>query len=432
MVRTHWYFRVTIVLVVAMAAAVAAAAGVALGAQQEPRQGTSSAPQDSGGSSSVAPSSNVKPSAAITDHPAIAWGYNSFGQLGNGTTTDSTTPVGVSNLDNADIKQVAASTYHSLALESDGTVISWGRNDYGQLGDGTTTPFIRPTPEWVPNLSGVTSIAAGAVHSLALKSDGTVWAWGANHYGQLGNGTTADSSTPVQVSNLSGVTSIAVGLDHSLAIESDGTVWVWGQNDWGQLGDGTTAEFSSTPVQVPNLSGVKDIAGGVVHSLALKSDGTVWAWGYNGAGQLGDGTTTISTTPVQVSNLSGVTNIEAGWWHSMAIKEEPVNTKKGTGRTTSVVMVWGDNNYGQLGNGTTTESTTPVRVSNLSGVKDIAGGAHHSLALKSDGTVISWGRNDTGQLGNGTTTDSPTPVQVPKLKRVTDIVGGRDYSLAAK
>ena len=437
MVRTPCYFRAMIVLVVAMAAAMAAAGGVALGAQQEPRQGTST-PQDS--SSSVAPSSNVKPSA-ITDHPAIAWGYNSYGQLGNGTKTDSTTPVGVSNLDKADIKQIAGSYYHSLALESDGTVWAWGRNDYGQLGngtigDGTTTPYISSTPVQV-DISGVTDIAVGDLYSLALKSDGTVWAWGSNYYGELGNGTTTDSPTPVQV-NTSGVTvtNIASGGSHGLALKNDGTVLAWGFNSHGQLGSEITdfPAFLSTPVQVPDLSDVKDIAGGAYHSLALKSNGTVSAWGNNSSGMLGNGSLDPqSITPVQVSNLSGVTSIAAGSYHSLAIKEDTVENKKRNGRTTiSVAMAWGENEWGQLGNGTTTNSNTPVQVSNLSGVKDIAGGGHHSLVLKSDGTVWAWGRNNYGQLGNGTTTDSPTPVQVPKLKRVADIDSGAHHNLAAK
>ncbi|MCL2141249.1 MAG: hypothetical protein FWH42_06320, partial [Dehalococcoidia bacterium] len=171
---------------------------------------------------------------------------------------------------------IAGGESHSLALKSDGTVWVWGETYYGQLADSFFTTTVQ-----VSSLSGVTAIAAGAYHSLALKSDGTVWAWGWNGNGQLGDGTATDRYSPVKVSSLSGVTAIAAGWDYSLALKSDGTVWAWGWNGDGQLGDGTTT-VRHTPVKVSSLSGVTAIAAGAYHSLALKSDGTVWAWGWNG------------------------------------------------------------------------------------------------------------------------------------------------------
>jgi alpha-tubulin suppressor-like RCC1 family protein len=246
-------------------------------------------------------------------------------------------------------------------------VWAWGENISGQLGDGTTANL--STPVQVSGLSGLQAIAAGGAHSLALKADGTVWAWGDNSYDQLGDGTTfIDRNTPAQVSSLSGVKAIAAGGAYSLALKADGTVWAWGEIISGQLGDGTTAN-RSTPVQVSGLSGVKAIAAGDVHSLALKADGTVWAWGDNSHDQLGDGTTTNRNTPVQVSSLSGVKAIAAGRVHSLALKEA------------GTVWAWGDNSYDQLGRGTTIRRGTPVLVSGLSGVKAIAAGYNHSLAL---------------------------------------------------
>ena len=240
----------------------------------------------------------------------FAWGYNGYGQLGDGTTTDRHTSVPI-NLTN--IVAVASGYYHSLGLKSNGTVWAWGNNGWGNLGDGTYNQRLNPVP--VTGLTGVaTAVAAGYYHSLALKGNGTVWAWGNNGNGQLGNGTTNQSPIPVQVSPLTGtVTAVAAGYYHSLALKSDGTVWAWGNNGNGQLGDGTTTQRLS-PIQVTALTGtVIAIACGQFHSLAIKSDGSVWAWGNNGNGQLGDGTSgTNRLTPVQVTVLTGtVTAIAA-------------------------------------------------------------------------------------------------------------------------
>jgi len=368
--------------------------------------------------------------ALKTDGTVWAWGRNEYGQLGDGTRTDRFTPVQVKGPGGSDwltdVQAVAAGGYHSLALKTDGTVWAWGRNNGGQLGDGTTTDRLTPVQVVGPGgsdwLTDVQAVAAGVGHSLALKTDGTVWAWGWNEFGQLGDGTTTNSSTPVQVVGpggsgwLTDVQAVAAKWGHSLALKTDGTVWAWGGNWCGQLGDGTTTN-SSTPVQVvgPGGSGwltdVQAVAAGVEHSLALKTDGTVWAWGRNEYGQLGDGTTTDRYMPVQVKGpggsdrLTDVKAVAARWDHSLALK------------TDGTVWAWGRNNSGQLGDGTTTDRLTPVQVVGPGGsgwftdVQAVAAGLHHSLALKTDGTVWAWGANWYGQLGDGTTTDSSTPVQ---------------------
>ena len=360
----------------------------------------------------------------------VGWGANNDGQLGNGTTTNSSTPVHVDGIDGSGtltgVVAVAAGGVHSLALRSDGSVVAWGDNAQGQLGNGTATGSVTPVQVQgvggTGTLTGVVAIAS-AEHSLALRSDGSVVAWGYNAQGQLGDGTSTNSPTPVEVEGVSGVgtltgiVAIAAGGNHSLALRSDGTVVSWGYNGFGQLGNGTTTN-SPTPVEVEGVSGVGSLTGvvaiaaGATHSLALRSDGTVVAWGYNTDGELGDGTTTNSPTPVEVQGvggsgtLSGVVAIAGGYDHSVAL------------RLNGSVVAWGDNDEGQLGNGTTTNSFTPVKVQGvggsgtLTGVVAIAVGSLHSVALRSDGTVVAWGFNGDGELGNATTTGSFTPVPV--------------------
>ena len=364
---------------------------------------------------------------------AWAWGYNSSGQLGNATTTNSSTPVQVSLPSGTTVTAIAGGSAHSLALTSSGQVLAWGYNADGELGNGITTTtgcFCISTPVAVSLPSGitVTAIAGGQSHSLALTSTGQVLAWGSNSYGQLGNGSTTNSSTPVAVSLPSGttVTAIAGGFYHSLALTSSGQVLAWGWNFYGQLGNGTTTNSSTpVPVSLPSGTTVTAIAVGFYHSLALTSSGQVLAWGWNFYGQLGNGTTTTTTscqcipTPVQVSLPSGttVTAVAGGYGHSLALTS--------TGR----MLAWGYNGYGELGNGSTTNSSTPVAVSLPSGttVTAIAGGFYHSLALTSSGQVLAWGINNYGQLGNGTTTNSSTPAVVSALQAVVIAIAGGGY-----
>jgi alpha-tubulin suppressor-like RCC1 family protein len=267
----------------------------------------------------------------------------------------------------SNVRAIAAGARHCLALKTDGTVWAWGYNSAGQIGDGTKT--IRPSPVRVA--TGVIAIAAGEIHSLALKSTtNVVLAWGSNTYGQLGTGVIGGfSTTPVQVSGLSGVSAIAAGHFHSLTIKSS-LVRAWGANSFGQLGNNTTTH-AATAVTVNGLSGVTAISGGNSHSLALKTDGSVWAWGANGSGQMGDGTRINRLTPVRVSGLSsGVIAIAAGLHHSLALK------------SSNTVQTWGANGSGQLGSGAVGGfRTTPMTVSGLSSVSGIGAGWYHSLAI---------------------------------------------------
>ncbi|MBI5483798.1 MAG: S8 family serine peptidase, partial [Deltaproteobacteria bacterium] len=312
---------------------------------------------------------------------------------------------------------IAAGESHTVALKGDGTVWAWGSNEYGKLGDGTTTNRI--TPVHISGLSGVTAIAARGHHTIALMSDGTVWTWGANYDGQLGNGSTTQRSEPWEVPGLSGVIAIASGTSYSVALKGDGTVWSWGDNYYGQLGDGTTTD-KTTPVQAQGLSGVSAIGSGISHTVALKSDGTVWSWGLNGFGELGDGTTTDRHTPVKVSGLSEIVGVYPGQRYTEVLKMD------------GSIWGWGVNNFGQLGDGTTINRKLPVRVAELSGVLTIIGGGAHTIAALGDGTVSAWGYNDYGQLGDGSTTQKPIPTQLPGFSDVLTIAAGWGHSVAVK
>ncbi|MEI6309167.1 MAG: hypothetical protein WCP58_05955, partial [bacterium] len=335
------------------------------------------------------------------DGTVWAWGLNSSGQLGLGDTTNRSSPVQVTALGSI-VKALAAGYYHSLALKEDGTVWAWGYNIHGQLGLGDFAD--RNNPVQITSLGdGVAALAAGRDHSLAIKNDGTVWAWGYNNYSQLGLGDTTNRVTPVQVTVLgNNVAALTAGGWHTLALKGDGTVWSWGLNSSGQLGLGNTTSCSS-PVQVASLgNSVAALATGGEHSFAIKNDGTVWAWGLNGSGQLGLGDTTNRLTPVQVTNLgSNVAALTAGGWHSLALKGD------------GTVWSWGLNGSGQLGLGDATYRSSPVQVNILgNNVAALTAGGWHTLALKGDGTVWAWGRNSDGQLGLGDTAVRSSPVQL--------------------
>ena len=287
---------------------------------------------------------------------------------------------------------------HTVALRADGTVMAWGNNSHGQLGDGTT--ISSSSPLVVPGLAKVMAVAAGGQYTIALKADGTLVAWGYNDYGQLGDGTTTTRLSPVAVPGLSNMAAVAAGGNYTVALKSDGAVMMWGNNDYGQLGDGTTAS-SSSPLVVPGLTGVVAVAAGSQHTVALKADGTLVAWGNNDYGQLGDGTTISHTSSLAVPALSNVTAVAAGGNYTVALKSD------------GTLVAWGDNGYGQLGDGTTTTRLSPLAIPGLSEVVAVAATRYlHTVALKSDGTMMAWGNNDSGQLGDGTMKDRHSPVAV--------------------
>lgn len=346
------------------------------------------------------------------------WGANEHGQLGNGSTRSSLTPVDVRQL-NATVIAIDAGTEHTCVVTSEGGVKCWGSNEYGQLGDGTQER--RLTPVDVQGLPGsVTHIAAGSGHTCALTGSGSVLCWGRNDIGQLGDGTNEPRLAPVGVSGLqNGVVAMDLVGHHTCALTDSGGVLCWGRNSHGQLGD-DTLESRSTPVEVTGLAnGITAIAVGGYHVCAA-TNGSVWCWGWNGSGQLGDGgggepcgnegKDICRLTPVEVVGpMSSVTAISAGWVHTCTL-------------AAGGVQCWGNNENGQLGDDSTTARLTPVNVIGLSGVTAIDARTNVTCALTSGGGVKCWGWNNRGQLGDGTTETRRTPVDVVAGKEDTGTV----------
>ena len=290
---------------------------------------------------------------------------------------------------------------------------TWGYNNFGQLGDNTTAAKSSP----VQTVAGGTnwkSVAGGYYHTAAIKTDGTLWTWGYNSYGQLGDNTVAAKSSPVQtVSAGTNWKQVASGYYHTAAIKTDGTLWSWGFNIYSQLGDNTTAGKSSPVQTVAGGTNWKSVASGYYHTAAIKTDGTLWTWGQNSNGQLGDNTLAGKSSPVQT--VAGGTNwksVTRGQYHTAAIK------------TDGTLWLWGYNNYGQLGDNTIANKSSPVQtVAGGTNWKSVAGGSAHTAAIKTDGTLWTWGRNLYGQLGDNSITHRSSPVQT--------VAGGTNWKLVA-
>ena len=378
--------------------------------------GAGAGASDRSSATAMAVSAGGLHTCALTNaHGVECWGWNAFGQLGDGTRHDRLTPVAVSSL-GAGVAAVSTGNAHTCALTKAGAAKCWGDNDWNQLGDPTPQVDYRTLPVDVYGLSGgVAAIVAGGLHTCALTTAGGVKCWGDNSYGQLGDGRggceDCSSPFPVDVRGLTtGVTAIAGGGWHTCALTKAGTVECWGWDAFGELGDGRGGScgseigcYSSIPVSVHGLpGGVSAIAAGGAHTCGLTGAGAVRCWGENANGQLGDGTTTNRYFPVLVSGVAGgVKAISTGGNHTCALT------------SAGAVECWGQNGSGQLGDGTTHRRRVPRRTAGRGrGVVAISAGSRHSCAVTIGGGIKCWGYNLDAQLGEGSTTDSHEPLSV--------------------
>jgi len=351
----------------------------------------------SGGRVSAVLASGDSSFAVLEDGSLWAWGINSVGiwggMLGDGTTINRERPVWIMD----DVVSVFHGTLHGLAIRKDGSLWGWGFNGNmfegltiepveGRIGDGTTID--RLTPVFI--LDDVVSVSAGVSHSLAVRSDGSLWAWGS---GRIGDGTTDSHLAPVRI--MDNVVAVSAGLNHSLAIRADGSLYAWGNNNLGQLGTGNTT-FYSSPVRIKN--NVIAILAGNSRSLAITSDGGLWAWGSNLMGMPGGSVWEANdlTSPARI--MDDVADVFFGSYAMYVLRSD------------RSLWAWGDNFVGQLGDGSGTRQQNPVKI--MDNVVSFSAGHAHALAITNDGNVLAWGWNEHGQLGDGTTTNRTTPFRI--------------------
>ena len=345
---------------------------------------------------------NLIPGGFANTAPGLwEWGRNYAGGLGLNDQTHRSSPVQVGALNNW--KQISGGNDGFIAIKTNGTLFTWGLNwFYGHLGLGDVNH--RSSPVQVGALTNWKLVASGWYHTAAIKNDGTLWMWGANTYGQLGLLDITHRSSPVQVGALTTWRQAGLGLQITAAIKTDGTLWTWGFNNatFGQLGLGDVVHRSS-PVQVGALTNWKQVAGGNGWFAAIKTDGTLWTWGYNNNGQLGLSDITHRSSPVQVGALTNWRQVVAAGLTTNAIK------------TDGTLWTWGHNSYGALGLGDVDHRSSPVQVGALTNWKQVAGGQYINGAIKTDSTLWTWGHNGYGQLGLGDLNHQSSPIQVGAL-----------------
>jgi alpha-tubulin suppressor-like RCC1 family protein len=326
------------------------------------------------------------------------WGYNGYGQLGIAGLGDETSPVRVGS--DSNWATVSAGLYHTCATRSGGSLWCWGLNNQGQVGQGTVdTP--KTSPVQVGNLTTWIRVAASLGHTCATRSDGTLWCWGAATAGELAVGNWTLSSSPMRVGDGLRWSKAATGTGHTCATRTDGTLWCWGYNGNGELGIGSTVSTQGGPVQVGSNTTWAGLTANTAHTCATRTDGTLWCWGWNAYGQVGNGgVVTPQTAPVQVAGTTWRT-VKAGYSHTCAT------------RVDGTLWCWGNNANGELGIGSTvTQETTPVRVGTDATWNVLSVGALHACATRTNGTLWCWGYNASGEIGIGGAVTQRSPVQV--------------------
>ena len=356
----------------------------------------------------------------ITSPGLWSCGYNLNGYLGNGTITSYSSPIQVGSQTNW--KQVSANVKNTAAVKTDGTLWTWGLNNAGQLGNGNTTSYSSPIQ--VGALTTWKQVACGYATMLAIQADGTLWAWGSNAKSQLGvsASTSLAYSSPIQVGALTNWKQVSCGASVMLAVKTDGTLWGCGYNTFnGQLGNGTTTTYFS-PIQIGALTDWKFVTvdGSAGATAALKVDGSLWTWGNNNQGGLGNNNRTSYSSPVQVGALTNWKQVSVGSYHTTAIKAD------------GTLWAWGMDSYGQLGNGNRTSYSSPIQIGSLTNWKQVAAGKDFTLAVKTDGSLWSCGYNGAGQLGTGNTTSYSSPVQVGALTTWKQVACGYRHTVAIK
>ena len=351
--------------------------------------------------------------AAKADGTPVKWGANSLGQLGIGSTTTANT----THITDIYKKPIYALGYsHTLAINANGALWAWGNNGYGQLGIGNTTK--QPTPQPVGTATNWVSVACGSSHTLAINAKGELWAWGDNQYGQLGIGNYTSQATPHRVGTATNWVSVACASLHTMAINASGRLWAWGYNSSSSLGLGTSIVQYNTPQPVGTDTNWVSVACGTFYTMAIKSNGELWAWGSNNYGQLGTGYTYNQPTPRCVGTDTNWVSVACGSTHTLAIKSN------------GELWAWGYNEYGQLGIGFAASQTTPQPVGTATNWVSVACGSSHTLAINANGELWAWGYNEYGQLGIGNTTNQYTPYHVGTDTNWSSVACGANHTMA--